>query len=170
MTLGVGEVGEPGRGWPLLRSGTRSALGEEIRYGLTGSRLWRDRPLVATGLELDMARAEGVTARERARQARIALTQKRAERYRKIERAATAFFTADEAAAKARQAMEKAEVDKALAVQSLGELDVSTSDIADMLGLDVKEVRFLARVKADAGEQDELPVSEAAGSADVSAA
>lgn len=117
-----------------------------------------------------MARAEGVTARERARQARIALTQKRAERYRKIERAATAFFTADEAAAKARQAMEKAEVDKALAVQSLGELDVSTSDIADMLGLDVKEVRFLARVKADAGEQDELPVSEAAGSADVSAA
>ena len=109
-----------------------------------------------------MARSEGISARDRARQARIALDKKRAEQMRSVEEATLGFFKAEEAAEAARAQLEDAERDRAVAVQRLGELGVKNAEVADMLGLTEKEVRALAKVKLDGIEQDELPSGDAA--------
>lgn len=106
-----------------------------------------------------MARSEGISARERARKARIALDRKRAEQMRQIEEASLGYFKAEESAEAARVQLAEAEQEKAAAVQQLGHLGVKPADVAEMLDLPVKEVRSLAKVKIHADEQDVLPES-----------
>ena len=107
-----------------------------------------------------MAKSGAATARERAREARLALSKKRAEQDKLIEQEAGSFFDAEERAERARGELAAAQLARATAVQELAKLQVADPDIAELLGIEVKEVRSLRRSRTEGLSQDQLPASE----------
>lgn len=85
------------------------------------------------------------SARERARRAKAELDAKRAEHDRKIEDAAAEFYSALDAEAAARDALDAAQANKVAAVAALLQLGQSVEDTAALCGVEVSEVRVLRK-------------------------
>ena len=104
------------------------------------------------------SRSAGLTsARERARRAKAELDAKRAEHDRKIEDAAAEFYSAVDAEAAARDALEAALAGKVAAVGELFRLGQSVEDSAALCGVEVSEVRVLRKQAAASKSTDEQP-------------
>lgn len=86
-----------------------------------------------------------IAARNRAREAKAKLDAERESRERKIEQVTTTFYLADGQADDARDALAAADAKRGGAVVELMDLEVATPEIAALCGIDVKEVRALAK-------------------------
>jgi len=122
-------------------SGVRCGRGS--RGGLDWCGSWMVAVLVARG-RIGVV-AEKISARERARAGRLARRKALAEREKKVEAAATKFFRADEAAAKARQRLDEATASRAAAVATLFELDETAETIAILCDITEQEAITLHR-------------------------
>lgn len=91
-----------------------------------------------------MARtSKSVSARERARAARLRVDQDRAERDRKIEDAAARFFVAADKRAAIVAQLDALDADAGEAVRDLLDLGESQARTAALLDIDAREVRRL---------------------------
>lgn len=97
-----------------------------------------------------------VTARERARAAMAARAAKKAEQERLIQAATQSYYDAHAAADHAREQITQTDADRALAVAELATLGEPNSSIAELCGIDEKEVRALRKTARS------LPVPEQA--------
>ncbi len=85
------------------------------------------------------------SARERARAAKAELDRKRRDADRLIEKAATEFYTASDAADAARAHLAEAENAQAAAVAALANLGQNINEIAELCGLDAAGVKALKK-------------------------
>lgn len=94
-----------------------------------------------------MARtSKSVSARERARAARLRVDQDRAERDRKIEDAAARFFVAADKRAAIVAQLDALDADAGEAVRDLLDLGESQARTAALLDIDAREVRRLRAI------------------------
>lgn len=99
-----------------------------------------------------MARSTQVSARERAREAVRRREAERAAREKRVQQELTNYFEGDELVA---EGTAKKTAAIAALIDSLGE---SPADVADLLGLEAREVNRLKREAAEA-EVSETPAS-----------
>ena len=86
-----------------------------------------------------------ISARERARAAMAARATKKAEQERFIQAATQSYYDAHAVADHAREQITQADADRARAVAELATLGEPNSSIAELCGIDEKEVRALRK-------------------------
>ena len=86
-----------------------------------------------------------ISARERARAAMAARATKKAEQERLIQVATQSYYDAQDAADQARDQIVRADADRARSVAELATLGEPNSCIAELCGIDEKEVRALRK-------------------------
>ena len=102
-------------------------------------------------------------ARERARAARLRLDADRAERDRKLEEAATAFFVGDSRRTDLLAQVQEADQEMGRAVTDLVDLGETPNRIATLLGIATSEVRRLRSLGRPDGVSGDGDGDETAG-------
>ena len=100
-----------------------------------------------------------ISARERARAAMAARATKKAEQERLIQTATQSYYDANAVADHAREQITQADTDRVRAVAELATLGEPNSSIAELCGIDEKEVRALRKSARS------LPVADQAATA-----
>lgn len=108
-----------------------------------------------------MARSTQVNARERAREAVRRREAERAQREKQVQQELTSFFEGDELVSQGHSKM------SAAVVRLVDELGESAADVAELLGLEVREVNRLKREASTnsdgAGDSDDNDVASQGG-------
>lgn len=90
--------------------------------------------------------ADKVSARERARMAKLARDEKRAQHDKAVMTETQNFYKAEDAVEAAREMLAQAERSRAGAVMALADLGEPVADIATLCGISASDVRALKKL------------------------